>query len=163
MHPSPVLLGLTLPEVNIVIQFNLSKETLLSFWPSFWESPVLQTFSSAPSSPHQVAHHKIIVPEENKWRSNVLNIKSDEKKVCHKIWASYHLTILNHTITQSVSLFAFFFRWPLNLLSGRKDITEKSNMMARGQDCMARVDALPVRLYKSNIVHSDSAFVIALS
>ena len=26
---------------------------------------------------------------------------------------------------------------------------------------MARVDALPVRQYKSNIVHSDSAFVIA--
>ena len=35
--PPHVLLGLTLPEVNIVIQFNLSKETLLSFWPTFWD------------------------------------------------------------------------------------------------------------------------------
>ena len=123
----------------------------------------MQTFSSAPSSPHQVAHHKIIVPEENKWRSNVLNIKSDEKRCvikCEPQITSPYFII--QSLSQSVYLH-FFFRWPLNLLSGRKDISEKSNMMARGQDCMARVDALPVRLYKSNIVHSDSAFVIALS
>ena len=70
----------------------------------------------------------------------------------------HHTLSYNHSVSQFI---CNFFRWPQNLLSGRKDISEKSNMMARGQDCMARVDALPVRLYKSNIVHSDSAFVIA--